>query len=185
MDLLLAGILLWSAVHYIPGLTPNFRATVIAKLGNAYRGVFSLLIVASIAMIVFGWRSMTPEYIYAPPEFAHTATLILMFLSIFLLGSAKGEANIKRYIRHPMLMGVITWGIAHLLSNGDNRSILLFGGMIIWATVEILVINKREGEWIVPEQVPLKHDIKKLVISSIVYTVLIFIHPYLSGVPVI
>ena len=43
MDMLFAGILLWSAVHYIPSLMPALKVTLVEKLGNGYRGVFTQL----------------------------------------------------------------------------------------------------------------------------------------------
>ena len=184
MDMLLAGILLWSGVHYVPGFLPNVRASLIEKLGNGYRGLFSILIVASITLMVFGWRASTPEFIYAPLENKALITSILMILSFYLLGAANGPSNAKRYIRHPMLTGVIVWGGAHLLANGDSRSIILFGGMIIWAISEILIINKREGEWQKPAPSPIKSDIIKLIIAIVLYVGIVFAHPYIAGVPV-
>ncbi len=184
MDMLLAGVLLWSGVHYIPGLLPNLKIKLVEKLGKGYRGVFSLLIVGSIVLMVFGWKSAIPEVIYDPLPNAVQLTSVLMILTFYLFGAAHGPSNIKRYIRHPMLTAVIVWGVAHLLANGDSRSIVLFGGMVIWAAVEILVINKRDGEYVKPVAIPMKKDIIKLVIAVVIYTVIVFIHPYIAGVPV-
>ena len=36
--------------------------------------------------------------------------------------------------------GVVVWAIAHLLTNSDRPSIVLFGGMAAWALAEIVVI---------------------------------------------
>jgi len=184
MDMLLAGVILWSGVHYIPGFLPNIRASLIEKLGNGYRGLFSLLIVSSILLMVFGWRASTPEFVYAPFENPIQITSILMIISFYLFGAANGPSNAKRYIRHPMLTGVIVWGGAHLLANGDSRSIILFGGMVIWAISEIFIINKREGEWEKPDPSPIKGDIIKFIIAIVLYVIIVFAHPYIAGVPV-
>ena len=184
MGLLLAGILLWSGVHYIPGFLPNLKINLVEKLGKAYRGLFSLTVVLSIVMMVFGWKSSVPEMVYMLPEWSYSVTRLLMFLAFFLLGAAHAKVNIKRVIRHPMLSGIIVWSGAHLLSNGDNRSIILFGGMMIWAVVEILIINKRDGEWQKAEKTPLKNDIRVAIITVVVYMVFSFAHPYIAGVPV-
>ncbi|MCP5381731.1 MAG: NnrU family protein [Kordiimonadaceae bacterium] len=184
MDMLFAGILLWSAVHYIPSLMPALKGTMVEKLGNGYRGVFALLIVGSIVLMVFGWQRAVPTPIYDPLPDAVQITSVLMIISFYLLGAAHGPSNIKRYIRHPMLTGVIVWGIAHLIANGDSRSLLLFGGMIIWAVVEILAINKRDGAYQAPGPVPMKKDIIKIVAALVLYTVIVFLHPYFTGVPV-
>lgn len=183
MDMLLGGVLLWSFVHYIPGLLPNLKIKLVDMLGKAYRGVFSLLMVGSIVLMVMGWKAAVPEAIYEPLLSTAQLTGVLMIVSFYLFAAAHGPSNAKRYIRHPMLTGVIVWGAAHLLVNGDDRSIILFGGMIIWAAAEILVINKREGDYVKPEAVPMKKDIIKLVVAIVIYAVVVFIHPYIAGVP--
>lgn len=185
MDMLLAGVLLWSGLHYIPGLLPNLKIKLMDILGKAYRGVFSLLMIGSIVLMVMGWKAAVPEAIYDPLTSELQVIGVLMILSFYLFAAAHGPSNAKRYIRHPMLTGVIVWGTAHLLANGDNRSIVLFGGMIIWAVVEILVINKREGEYVKPEAAPMKKDAIKLVVAVVIYGVVFFVHPYIAGVPVV
>ena len=49
MSLLIAGLLIFTGVHLLPAVAPGVRGQLIGKLGeNAYRGVFSIVIVASI-----------------------------------------------------------------------------------------------------------------------------------------
>ena len=91
--------------------------------------------------------------------------------------------NIKRLHRHPQLIGVAFWSIAHLLANGDNRSLLLFGGLGAWAVVEMVSINQRQGEWQKPDKVPLTNDIVTVVVGVALFAVLLFAHPYLTGIP--
>ena len=56
MALLLAGITVWFLVHLFPAIAPASRENMVFKLGeNAYKGLFSLLILAALLMIVFGW----------------------------------------------------------------------------------------------------------------------------------
>ena len=45
-----------------------------------------------------------------------------------------------------MLAGVKTWALAHLLSNGDLGSILLFGGFLAWG-VYARIAAKRRAIW--------------------------------------
>ena len=44
--------------------------------------------------------------------------------------------------------------MSHLLANGDGRSIVLFGGLGLWAVVAIVAINRRDGAWQKPEPQP-------------------------------
>lgn len=184
MDMLLAGLFLWAGVHYIPGLMPNVKEKMVDTLGGAYRGVFALAILSSILLMIFGWQSASPEFVYQPLADAPQLTSLLMIICFYLLSAAHGPSNVKRYIRHPMLSGIIVWGSAHLLANGDSRSVILFGGMIIWAATEIIVINKRDGAYVTPGPVPMKKDIIKLLIAIVIYAGMVFAHPYITGMPV-
>jgi hypothetical protein len=74
--------------------------------------------------------------------------------------------------------------MAHLLLNGDSRSVLLFGWLGVWAVLEIFFINKREGVWVKPDAPAWSREIKGVVISLVVLAVVVFLHPYIAGVPV-
>lgn len=183
LALLVFGLLLWSGVHLVPAVAVAFRAKAVQRLGEGrYRMVFALLILLSIAAMVFGWRSAVPLPVYAPPAWGMHATALLVLAAFILLGASHAKTNIKRRLRHPMLTGVVVWGVAHLLANGDVRSLVLFGGMALWAAIEILAINRREGVWVRPEPVPFKADLLTAAKGVVVYAVIVFLHPYLFGV---
>jgi uncharacterized membrane protein len=93
--------------------------------------------------------------------------------------------NIKRVLRHPMLTGVMVWGVAHLLANGDSRALVLFGGLTVWAAIEMLAINRREGARVRPEPVPVQKDVMLIVAGAVLTAVVAYFHEYLSGVTLI
>ncbi|WP_428774527.1 NnrU family protein [Vibrio sp.] len=180
---LLLGLLLWSVVHLFPSVSVAGKASIVSRYGElAYKGVFSVLILLSLILIVVGWRSSIPTLLYVLPEFGRLLTLILMIFAFVLFVASKLPTNIKQLIRHPQLASVIVWAVAHLLANGDSRSVLLFGGLGVWAAVEMVLINKREGQWVKPERAGWFQDAICLVVGIVVFAVVIFLHPYLSGV---
>ncbi len=177
------GVLLWSATHFFRGLAPQAREALISRVGlDRYKGLFSLSIVASVALIVSGWRGSSPELVYLPPYWGRSAALGLMLVALVLFAASGVPTNIKRVLRHPQLCGVATWSFAHLLANGDTRSVVLFSGIGLWALLQMLLINRREGAWVKPPPVPLAAEIKPLVGGLVGYLVLFFAHPYFSGV---
>jgi len=186
MGTLVAGVLVWSIVHLFPALAAGSRQALIARLGNGpYRGLFALSIVVSLVCIVLGWRSTMPVDVYAPSPALRPVTLVLVYFALVLFVSARLPTDIKRVIRHPQLTGVLTWAIAHLLSNGDSRSLVLFGGLGLWAIVEIIVISGREGAWRKPEPVGAMRSALPVLIGAIAWVVLAFAHPWIAGVPVL
>ena len=74
-----------------------------------------------------------------------------MFISFVLFGARTTKTAIKRLVRHPMLMGVFVWSLSHLLTNGTTRALILFGGLGVWALIEMPLINAREGARELPE----------------------------------
>lgn len=187
MTLLILGVLLWAFVHLFPSLMPAARSALIDKLGEGpYKGLFALDLVIAILLMVFGWRSITPEIWYtAPLAGAVPVVTVLVLIAFVLMGAANAPTNIKRYLRHPMLTGVIVWGVAHLLGNGEDRSVVLFGALSIWAAIAMVTINRRDGAWEKPEAVPVSKDVVLVVIGVVLTAVVAFFHEYLSGIPLI
>ncbi|MGI9371723.1 MAG: NnrU family protein [Hyphomicrobiales bacterium] len=184
MLLLFLGVVLWSAIHFVPVLAIDFRAKLITKHGeNVYKSIFSVIVLISLAMIIFGWRSADPAFFYHF-EGLRPVTGILMLVAVILFGAARRPTAIKRFIRHPQLVSVIVWAFAHLLINGDSRSWVLFGGLGVWAAISIPLTNKRDGEWVKPEAPGMRSEIIGMGITVAILVVLVMAHPWYAGVPI-
>ena len=144
MTKLVLGVLLWSATHFVPAVAADFRKRVIDRIGeNPYKGLFTLAMVFALYLIISGWRATLPEFLYVPPAWGRHAASLLVLIAFILFSASHGQNNIRRIVRHPQLTSVVVWGIAHLLANGESRSIVLFGGLALWALVEIVLLNRR------------------------------------------
>lgn len=185
MVLLIAGLALFAGVHLIPSLAPGLRRSWRGRLGEGgYKGTFALLLLAAMALIILGWRSTLPALVYLPSPALHGPALALLALAFLLLVVSARRSRLRRVIRHPQLTGVCLWGIAHLLLNGDSRSLLLFGAMTLWAVIEIFAINRREGVWIKEDAPPVGTELLNLVMAAVVIAVVVYAHPWLAGMPV-
>ncbi len=183
MALLIAGLLLFTLVHLLPAAAPGTRDNLAGKLGdNAYRALFSVVILVSLVVIVFGWKAATPAAIYAPPFGGGPITSAVIFFAFVLFVTSKARTNYRRFVRHPLMMAVILWSVAHLLVNGDSRSVVLFGGLGIWAVVEIILCNKRDGEWQKPAVVAFSADVIVAVIAGVAFAIFFYLHKALFGV---
>ncbi len=183
MWLLVLGVLLFCLLHLLRGLAPGLRDSIVTKFGEGpFKGIFSLSLIGSIILMVFGWRAVEPEAVYIEPDWALHVTLLLVLLAFILFAAANMKSNIKRFIRHPMLTGVVLWAIGHLLMNGDDRSLVLFAGIGIWAVLEILLINRREGAYEKPASIPLVRDLIPVAAGAVVFAIFLFVHPWLFGV---
>lgn len=183
MSLLMTGLVVWFSVHLMPAVAKDLRRKLIVKLGMMpYKGIFALLIISSVVLMVFGWRSVSPEYLYHPPAWSRTVTSLIVLVAFILFVGAQAKTNIKRVLRHPQLTGLLLWCIGHLLANGDSRSLILFTALMIWGVLEMIFINRRDGEWKKPELVSLKNDVFVVIGGVVLFAVLLVAHPYLSGI---
>jgi uncharacterized membrane protein len=185
MTLLVCGILLFAVVHFIPSFAPSFRASAFQRMGEGgYKGVFSGLLLSAFALIIVGWRNAQPTSLYLPPEALHKLAIGLLVLAFLLMAVSARNSRLRLLVRHPQLTGVALWGISHLLLNGDSRSVALFGGMTVWALIEIVAISKREGVWIKSDVPSWAAEGVTVLIAAVTVGVIILLHPWLSGVPV-
>ena len=184
MTLLIAGVCLWAAIHLVPSLAPGLKAAWRGKLGEGpYMGSFALIVLCAVGLIVVGWRSAQPALVYLPPEALRHVAMGLMALAFILLGASKRATRIGRIVRHPQLSGVLVWAGAHLMANGDSRSVVLFGGFALWSILEMILISRREGAWTKPEAPGWGPEIIGVVMPLVVMGAVMWAHPWIAGVP--
>lgn len=185
MLLLILGVLLWSLTHLFVALAPSQRQGLIDRLGlGPYKLLFALTLVGALALIVLGWKATPPTSLWLPPAGMRHATLLLVPIAVILFLSARLPTDIKQIIRHPQLTGVKLWAVAHLLSNGETRSVILFGGLLAWAVLEVIFINRRDGARVKPARVGGLRTMTSALIGILVSGLLVAAHPWFAGLPV-
>lgn len=183
MLILAAGFALWSAGHFLPSATPGLREWLIDEIGpKVYHGVFSLIAAAALALMVWGYRQADFVPVYDPPAWGVHLNNLMMLFAVYLFGVGGAKGWLATKLRHPMLIGVITWGAAHLLVNGDEASIMLFGGLGLWAIGMIWMINRRVGAWEPKKSAGVAVEVKLVIITLVIFAVITFAHGWLFGV---
>ena len=186
MSFLILGVLLFAGVHLIPTLAPGLKANSLSRIGEGgYKGIFSLLLLASFALIIVGWRSAEPYTLYIPISYFRQPGIALVLIAMGLLVVGSRNSRIRQGIRHPQLTAVLIWSLAHLAMNGDSRSVVLFLGLAVWSFAEIRLISKREGEWVKSDIPPLGTEVITLIIVVLLCAALLYGHPYFSGMQVL
>ena len=56
--------------------------------------------------------------------------------------------------------------------------------MLIWAILSIILITRRDGEWVRQPVPGWAREFRGFVISLVVFVVFVVIHPYVTGVPI-
>ncbi len=188
--IMVAGLVLFIGTHaFVSWRAP--RAAAIARWGEArYKIAFSLVSVLGIVLIGYGfalYRAAAWVDIWYPPTWTRDIAAVMMWPAVILILVAYLPGHIKRTVKHPMLVGVKLWALAHLIANGDLGSIVLFGSLLAWAVYDRVMVKRREaagaatrlaisGGW--------GNDAAAVVAGTVVYLVLGFaFHPLIIGVP--
>ncbi len=138
MVYLVLGLILFLGVHSISIAAPAWRDRIAARLGNGWRGVYSLISIVGFVLIIWGYgiARQTPVLLYTSPMWTRYVTAILMLPVFPLLLATYFPGRIKGALRHPMLLGVMFWSVAHLIAIGTVADVVLFGAFLAWAVAD-------------------------------------------------
>ena len=184
MLVLALGLFLFIAAHLLREL--GWRDTLQERFGlGPYKGLVSLAVVLSIILIVIGKGNASFIQLWVPPFGLRSITHLLMISScILVVAGSLPNSYTRELIGHPMLIGVVVWGCAHLLSNGDLASLLLFGTFGLWAFLKIFSLEFNKGhrnDVSSSRKASLIWDCAATVFGMIAYMLLLVFHGPLFG----
>jgi uncharacterized membrane protein len=179
MFYLILGLLLWVGAHFFKRFAPGPRA----RLGDAGKGLVAVLSLAGIVLMVIGYRAADPVFLWDLGSWTRHLNNLLMLVAVALFGLGNSKSRLRGSLRHPMLTGVILWAGAHLMVNGDLPSLVLFGGMALWAIGEMVVINRAEPAPARFASGTVQGDVRLAVITLAVYAVIGGLHIWLGPNP--
>jgi uncharacterized membrane protein len=182
------GLVLFLGAHVFVSRRGE-REALIKKLGRGpYLGLFSLVSIVGLVLIGFGFARYRAEGlipVWYPPAWTRYIVVVLMWPASIAVVAPYIPGNIKRVLKHPMLVGVKLWAFAHLCANGDLGSMILFGGVLAWAVYDRITLKQRSDPGAPPLPVGgVRNDIIAIVVGTILYLALGFLfHPYVIGLP--
>lgn len=189
MVILILGIVLFLGAHTFTTFR-EARAGLIARLGDKpFRGLYSLVSIVGFVLIVWGFHAYRENgwvQIWQPPIWTRHLTITLMwFAFVALAAMGPKPSRIKGWLRHPMLVAVKIWALAHLLANGDLGGMILFASFLAWAVFDRIAV-KRRGDVGAPRTAAFTRSDGIIVAAgTVAYVAMMFLHPYLIGVAVI
>jgi uncharacterized membrane protein len=182
------GLLIFLGTHVFVTMRDR-RAALVSRIGEwPYRCLFSVVSIIGILLIAYGfsaYRAAGMISIWNPPAWTRHIVVALMWPASIMVAAAYIPGNIKRVLKHPMLVGVKTWAFAHLCANGDLGSIILFGSVLVWAVYDRITLKRRTDPGAPP--IPIggtRNDVIAIIVGTIIYLALGFVfHPIVVGVP--
>ena len=148
MAYLILGLIIFLGVHSVRTVADGWRTRTLAQVGEGrYKGIYTLLSLLGFALIIWGfWLArQTPTALWTPPTGMRHLAALLTWLAFVLLTAAYVPGNgIKARVHHPMVLGVKTWALAHLLANGNLAHVVLFGAFLVWAVLDFSSARRRD-----------------------------------------
>ncbi|MET0406906.1 MAG: NnrU family protein [Hyphomicrobium sp.] len=190
MMVLIVGLILFLGLHLLP-TSPELRDALKERLGETpYKILFSLLSLAGIVVIVLGFHKLQLHpgknpILWDPPIWTRHIAVALMLPAMILLVASLIPSRIRTATRHPMLIAIKTWALAHLLANGDLAALLLFGSFLAFAVYDRISVKKRGALGPLGTAKPASplNDVLVVVIGVALYAALLFGgHQWLIGV---
>ena len=189
MNTLIAGLIIFFAVHSISIVNDAWRNRMVAKTGEwGWKGLYALLAIIGLLLVIrgYGLARLDPVVLYTPPRWLHYGALLLLLPVFPLLLAAYLPGRIQMVAKHPMLLATKLWATAHLLVNGTLADVLLFGSFLAWAVADRISLKRRTPHP-VPNTPPGRfNDAMAVVIGLGLYAAFVFwLHARLIGAAVI
>lgn len=180
---------LFLLTHLLKVVAPQFRARMIASMGEGpFKGVYSLVSLITLGLVIYAFgeaRQETGMVWYPPVWTSHIAVTLMLPAMICLIASLIPAGHIAVKTKHPLILSVKIWALAHLLANGETSSILLFASFLAWGVVMRISLKRREraGEKVVRDFVSGRYDLVAIVGGIVLWGAFILkLHEWLIGV---
>ena len=184
--LLVVGLILFLGPHVFVTMREQ-RDAAVKRFGEwPYKALFAVVTIIGLYVTGEGFGLYEEQgaiVVWNPPYVMRYLTQLLMWPASIFVAAAYLPGDIKRTLKHPMLVGVKTWAVAHLLSNGDLGGIILFGAVLAWAVYDRISLKHRTDSGGPP--IPYggrRNDIAALIVGTILYLALgLLFHPLVVG----
>ena len=188
LAVMIIGLAVFFGAHTLTTMRAQ-RAALIARTGEvSYKVAYALVSLAGIALIAYGfsrYRAAGMIEIWYPPRWFRHVNNVLLWPAFICIAAAYIPGDIKRVLKHPMLVGIKLWAFGHLLANGDLGSIILFGSFLAWAVYDRITLKHRSDPGAPDFGLGGRDcDTLAVVVGTLVYLAVGFwFHPYVIGIP--
>ena len=168
MPVLMIAALVWIGIHLgIAGT--RLRDAIVALIGDGpFRGLFSLLSIASLVFLVWAWSNSGTTPLWSTPTWLRWVLIAVMLVAFLLFAASLSRGNptmiggenalaqpprgIQRVTRHPMLWAFALWAAVHIVGNGDTAALVFYGAFLVTAlagmpSIDAKLARRNQAGW--------------------------------------
>ena len=189
MTILIIGLVIFIGTHCL-SIFRGARVQLVGQLGEGgFKGSYGAASLLGLGLIIWGfslYRAQGMIQIWYPPTWTrHLALTLMWFAFVALVSGYTGPGKIVGWLRHPMLVAVKIWALAHLLANGDLGGMLLFGSLLAFAVVDRIAVKRRGDLGKAGTASFGQGDALAVAFGTLAYGTVLYLHPWLFGVAII
>ena len=148
MTWLIFGLILFLGAHSIRMVANDWRTQTIATWGDKpFKGVYTLISLLGFYAMVTGYAEarLHTVALWTPPiATRHVSVLLMLFASVLMAAAYVPRNHLKMRMKHPMVLSVKVWALAHLLANGNLADVVLFGSFLLWSVFNFKAARARD-----------------------------------------
>ncbi|MEI7446972.1 MAG: NnrU family protein, partial [Burkholderiales bacterium] len=185
---LVLGLVLFLGTHSVRVFADDWRGAQLAARGEkTWKGLYSVLSLAGLVLIVYGYglTRQAPIDIWNPPVWTrHLAALLTLPAFVLLAAGQMTGTRIKSAVGHPMVLGTKVWAFSHLIANGRLGDVVLFGAFLVWSIMLYAASRRRDRRNGVRYVAgPASRDVIAVVAGLVAWAAFaFFLHAWLIGV---
>jgi len=142
------GLFIFVVTHSLRVVAPAWRQRQLDNFGAlGFKVAVAILSLVSLWFMVqgYGTARLEPVVLWQPAvAMRHVAALLMLVAMVLLVAAYAPRNGIRARLKHPMVLTVKVWAIAHLLANGTLADALLFGTLLVWAVFNFRAARRRE-----------------------------------------
>jgi len=132
-------------MHSVSIFAEGTRNSVAAKSELGWKAIYGVVSLIGLYLIIKGYGAarLEPVVLYTPPIWLRHLSALLLLPVFILFFAPYFPGRIKTATKHPQLIAVKLWAIAHLLVNGTVADVVLFGSFLAWAVADRISLKRR------------------------------------------
>ncbi|MCY3876405.1 MAG: NnrU family protein [Rhodobacteraceae bacterium] len=149
----------------------GLRPALVRRLGEqAYLTIYSVVSLLLLTWVIWALLAADRIMLWSAPAWSYEFAAVATFAGFILIGIGSIVPNpnsvafrktgfdpdrpgVVGWVRHPLILGLALWGLAHVPANGDWPSVILFGGTALFGVIGVVSFERRlkrefgEDEW--------------------------------------